>query len=149
MVGALLLEILHYRYANLAMATSSFGSQQSGGSEYYTSVSILKARPHPDEWTKAKELHMENRAPCEVRRSPALASKLVELFASSLSCLILLGCIQIPDMEVRGQQTTVHHERTDGRLFQMMALSQLKKKNIRAWWNCWEFGTRLDIRCVK
>ena len=50
------------------MATSSFGSQSSG-SGHYAPVNILKAEPHPDVWTKVKELHMENRAPCEVRKN--------------------------------------------------------------------------------
>ena len=52
------------------MASSSAASLGSGNSlKLAAAVRIPKSLPPPDEWTKVKELTMENRAPCEVSKT--------------------------------------------------------------------------------
>ncbi len=53
------------------MARSPAASVGSQATFKQSSIRVLKCLRPPDEWTKVKEVYMENRAPCEVTRSPA------------------------------------------------------------------------------
>lgn len=69
-------------------SSESVGSQTSSR---HTPVRVLKTQPPPDEWTKVKEVNMENRAPCEVRSQ--------DLF--SLKPRLEVSCVS--DMEIWSQ----------------------------------------------